>query len=588
MLLCASLAPVVVCAQEQTDAQQGIEYEPKIEGLEGSLLDTAKQSLNLFRLQDRKPSSLAALRARLDADLEIIEKVLKSEGYYGFRIDHRIDATQKPVSVQITVDPGPAYKLARYDIHYVDADGSKLPNDLKKIGITLGEPARAETIVNAQSQLIRLLGEQGHPYAAVEDRTVLVRHADKTVTVSLDVHAGPAVVFGPLIVKGNERVESAYIQRLADLHRGDIFNLSKIDDARRRLFGTGLFDTVTLTRPQTYPGQAQLPMTIEVKERAVRSVALGGFYSTTDGAGVESSWTHRNLFGQGERVELGARVAEREVSGYADFLKPNVGQLDQNITGRADLKEQETDAYDQSSLAGAVGVQRKLSEHWKGSLATAAEATRIRETDNPPDKRYVILGFPAQLAYDGSNDLFDPSEGVRVTFDASPNQVFGDSTARFLLGSIAGSVYHEVWPEKRVILAARGHVASLVGADVEDIPASRRLYAGGGGSVRGYAYQSVGPLDANNKPTGGLSLVETSLEARIRITDTIGVVPFVDGGSVSEDTWPTGDSFQWAAGLGLRYYTPIGPLRLDVAFPLNRRPGVDDTYAIYVSLGQAF
>jgi translocation and assembly module TamA len=593
VLLFASIAPDAVHAQDaqegQPDAAQGLEYEPKIEGLEGSLRDTAEESLNLFRLKDRLPSSLPALRARLDADLEIMEKILKSEGYYGYRIDHRIDATQQPVLVEITVDPGPAYKLTRYDIHSLDAaPDSKLPSDPDKIGITLGDPARAATIVDAQAQLIRQLGEQGHPYAAVENRTVLVHHADRTVTVALDVRAGQPAVFGPLSVKGNERVESDYILRLANLHPGDSFNLNTIDDARRRLFGTGLFDTVTINWPQTYPGQPRLPATIEVKERDIRTVGLGAFYSTTEGAGVEGSWTHRNLFGRGERLELGTRVAERELSAYADFLKPNVGRLDQNITGRADLKQEETDAYDQSSFATTIGVQRKLSDHWKGSLATSLEASRIREADNPPAQKYLIIGFPGQLAYDGSNDLFDPSEGVHMTFDVSPNQVFGDSTARFLLGSVNGSIYHEVWPNKRVILAARGHVASLFGADVEDIPASRRLYAGGGGSVRGYAYQSVGPLDENNKPTGGRSLVEMSFEARIRITDTIGIVPFVDGGSASEDAMPASDSFQWAAGLGLRYYTPIGPLRFDVAFPLNKRPGVDDSYAIYVSLGQAF
>lgn len=576
--------------QEQTDTQSGLAYETKIEGLSGSLKSTVEESLNLFRLKDRKPSSLAALRARLDADLEIVDKILKSEGYYAFTIDHRIDATQQPVGVVITVDPGPAYKLSRYDIHYVDGDtaGGKLPTDLKTIGIALGEPARAETIVNAQSQLIRQLGEQGHPYAGVDERTVQVHHADQTVTVALDVHAGPPTSFGPLMVEGNERVESAYIVRLADLHQGDTFNLKKIDDARRRLFGTSLFEAVTINWPQSYPGQPQLPATIEVTERDRRSVALGSFYSTTEGAGVEASWTHRNLFGQGERLELGARVAERELSAYADFLKPNVGRLDQNIIARTDLKDLETDAYDQRSIAGAVGVQRKLSERWKGSLSTAVEATRILETDRPPEKKYVILGLPAQLAYDGSNDLFDPSEGVRLTFDAAPNQVTGDSSAQFLFGSVTGSTYREVWPDKRVILAARGRVASLLGADVEDIPASRRLYAGGGGSVRGYAYQSVGPLDARHKPTGGRSLIETSFEARVRITDTIGIVPFVDGGSVSEDNLSAGESFQWAAGLGFRYYTPIGPLRFDVAFPLNKRPGIDDSFAIYVSLGQAF
>jgi translocation and assembly module TamA len=572
----------------QEDHDQGLDYEPRIEGITGTLRDTARESLNLFRLRDRKPSSLPALRARLDADLELMEKILKSEGYYGYRIDHRIDATQEPVSVEISVDPGPAYRLTRYDIRYLDASpGSNLPMAPEQVGIELGLPARAQPIVNGQSNLIRLLGEQGHPYAVVENRSVLVHHDDRTVTVELDVRAGPAVKVGSVSVDGNERVDADYILRLANMGENDTFSLTTIDDARRRLFGTGLFDTVTITWPQTYPGRPDVPITVEVSERERRSIAAGLFYSSIDGAGVDASWTHRNLFGRGERLELGARVAERELSAYADFVKPNVGRLDQDITGRAALKDQDTDAYDQRSISTTLGVRRKLSERWKGSLATSLEAAKIKEVDRP-EQQYLIVGFPGQLAYDGSNDLFDPSDGARLTFDVSPNQVFGDSTAQFVLGSVTGSVYREVLSNKRVILAARGRVASLLGADVEDIPASRRLYAGGGGSVRGYAYQSIGPLDANNKPTGGRSLVEMSVEARIRITDSVGIVPFIDGGSASEDTWPSTDSLQWAAGIGFRYYTPIGPLRLDVATPLNRRPGIDDAFAIYISLGQAF
>jgi translocation and assembly module TamA len=574
--------------RDQANETEGIDYKPRLEGVSGSLRETAEASLNLFRLRDRKPSSLAALRARVDADVEIMENILKSEGYYAFRIEHKTDATEDPVVVELNVDPGPVYRLARYDVRYLDPPTDEaLPTDPKAFGIELGLPARAKPIVDGQSHLIRLLGETGHPYAAVENRRVLVHHDSQTMSVELDVRAGPAVRIGSVSVVGADRVEEDYIRRLANLTQGETFSLAAIDDARRRMFGTGLFDSVTINWPQSYTGDGQVPVTVEVKERARRSIATGFFYSTTDGGGVDASWTHRNLFGRGERLELGARFAERELSAYADFLKPNVGQLDQNIIGRADLKDQETDAYDQQSTSATVGVQRKLSEHWKGTLSGSVEAANIKET-NEPEQQYLIVGLPAQLAYDGSNDLFDPSEGSRLTFDVAPNQVTGDSTARFVLGSVIASTYYEALPDKRLILAARGRVASLLGAETDDIPASRRLYGGGGGSVRGYAYQGIGPLDANNEPTGGRSLVEMSFEARIRITDTIGVVPFIDGGSVSEDTWPSGDSYHWGAGIGLRYYTPIGPLRLDVATPLNRRPGIDDAFAIYVSLGQAF
>lgn len=573
---------------DASPAESGLDYLPRIQGVDGDLRQKLTDSLSLMRLRDRKPSSLAALRARLDADLEVVEKILKSESYYGFRVDHQIDATQQPVLAEITIDPGPAYKLAKFEIAYLDhAPGTTLPPELDKIGITLGDPAHAAAIVDAQSHLIGLLGEQGYPYAVVENRKVLVHHDSQTVTVALDLRTGPKTTLGPVTIKGNERTGTDYILRLADLKTGETFSLSKLDDARRRLFGTGLFDTVAITWPQSYPGQPQLPVTIDVKERDRRTIALGAFYSTTEGVGVEASWTNRNIFGQGERLELGARVAERQLATYADFLMPNFGRTDQNLTARADAKRLQTDAYDQTGISSTVGLQRQLNSLWRGSLAAAVEASRIREVGES-EEEYVIFGFPGQLAYDGADDLFDPSKGFRLTLDLSPNQVTGDSDDRFLLAAIGGTAYQEVWPDKRVILAARARVASLMGADIESIPASRRLYSGGGGSIRGYAYQSVGPLDDNNKPTGGRSLVEMSVEARIRITDTIGIVPFIDAGTASDSITPTTEAMQWAAGLGLRYYTAIGPLRFDIARPLNRRENVDDQFAIYVSLGQAF
>ena len=563
-----------------------LDYVPRILGVQGDLHGKIVGSLEFARF--RKPSSLSALRARLAADVETIEKILRSESYYGFRIEHRVDSTRTPVDVEITIQPGPAYKMTRFEMNFLDDVASERPAVvLKEIGITLGEPGRAETIVDGQAQLISLLGRQGYPYATVENRTVRIHHADQTVAVTLDIRARQKTLFGPVSVRGNEQTDTAYILSLADLKSGALFSLKQLDDARRRLFASGLFETVAIAWPQVYPGRPDLPVTIEVKERDSRTIALGGFYSSSEGAGVEASWVNRNLFGHGERLEVGTRFAEREMSAYTDFLKPNLFRSDQSLTARADLKALETDAYDQSSASATVGLRRKLNERWSAGLATALEASRIEEVSKP-EQHYLVIGFPGQVVYDGANDLFDPSEGVRLTFDAAPNQVTGDSTDRFILGSVSASAYNEVLADKRLILAARGRVATLLGAEIENIPASRRIYAGGGGSIRGYAYQSVGPLDSLNRPTGGRSLMEMSIEARLRVTDSIGIVPFIDGGTASEDISPTTESWQWAAGLGVRYYTALGPLRFDFAVPLNKRPGIDDPYAIYVSIGQAF
>ncbi|MFN4281315.1 MAG: autotransporter assembly complex protein TamA [Alphaproteobacteria bacterium] len=563
-------------------------YETRLIGVDGDLRGRLEETLALFRLRDRPLSGVVVLRMRLEADLDLAESLMRSEGYYGYRIDHRLDAESRPATVEIEIALGPAYRLSVYDIAYLDGppEGGPPPT-LAEIGIVSNAPARAADIVEAQGALLRALGERGYPYAEAGERRVLVDHDAQEVRVSLEVRKGPIVTIGALSVSGQERVDGNYIRLLADLKEGDLFSFGAIDGARRRLFSSGLFDSVSIDWPQSDQGQDQVPVAISVRERDRRSIGGGLSYSTTDGAGIEAGWTHRNLFGAGERLELGARLAEREQSLFADLLNPNVGRLDQNLTARAEYKQSELEAFDQTSVIGALGLQRRLSERWRASLSLSAEATEIEE-ENKPAQQYLILSLPGQLNYDNSDDFFDPSRGYRLAFDAVPSQALGDSQAQFVLGSVGGSVYRQLLPEKRLVLAGRARIASLAGASLEDIPASRRLYAGGGGSVRGYQHQKVGPLDADRDPTGGRSSLELGFEARFRLFDDYGIVPFIDGGSVSETALPTGGDMQWAAGLGFRYYTAVGPLRIDVAMPLNRRQGVDDAYAFYISLGQSF
>lgn len=589
LALCALLS--AAAAQERREdepAADGPSYELTIRGVEGALRDLILQSIDLVRLQDRPSASVPALRARLDADLDAIEQILRSEAYYGYRIEHRVDAERSPTQVDIDIVTGPAYRLTSYAILYRDLPSDRAPvSHPNDIGVPLGEPARAEAIVEAQARLLRRLGERGYPFASVEERRVVVHHDAQIVSVALDVSAGPAAVFGDVAVRGNRRVEGGYIRRLANVRPGAVFSYAVVDEARRRLFESGLFESVDVSWPEEARDRSILPLAIAVREREVRTFAAGIYYSTAEGIGTDASWTHRNLFGRAERIELGFRLAEREQALYADYLDPHVGRLDQNLIGRADLRERETEAYHQRSASAAAGLERRLSRRWKASLSTGLEATEIRDPLFA-DQRYLILSLPAQLNYDGTDDLFDPSRGQRLTIDAVPNQATGDSQARFLLGSLGGSTYHEILPERDLVLAARARVATLLGAERDEIPASRRLYAGGGGSVRGYEFQTIGPLRAANRPLGGRGLFEFGVEARFRVYDDFGIVPFIDGGSVSADAWPTVENMQWAAGLGFRYYTAIGPLRLDVAVPLNRRPGTDDAYAFYISLGQAF
>ncbi|MCG8653085.1 MAG: outer membrane protein assembly factor [Pirellulales bacterium] len=279
------------------------------------------------------------------------------------------------------------------------------------------------------------------------------------------------------------------------------------------------------------------------------------------------------------------RTAQLEQSLSAELFKPHFQRLDQNLTTSVSAHRNDTEAFEEQALTSRLSIERPLDEHWRGSLGALFEIAKIEDEDG--DRRSVITGAPAGLNYDTTDDVLDPSKGVRLAFQVMPAVALGGRTATFVSATVGGSTYHDLFGDRRLIAAGRAEVGSIAGAARQDIPATHRLYAGGAGSIRGYDFQTVGPLDSGD-PVGGRSLVELNAELRFRISEDFGIVPFIDGGSAFSDSIPGGESLRWAAGLGLRYYTAIGPIRLDVARPLNRRDDIDDSFEFFISIGQAF
>ena len=235
---------------------------------------------------------------------------------------------------------------------------------------------------------------------------------------------------------------------------------------------------------------------------------------------------------------------------------------------------------------GTAPIRYRFSDSWAVQGGIEVEAGQA--SDALGRLNYTLVGLPVSLTYDSTDSLLDPTRGVRVTASATPYPTLLGSDPGLFVAKGQGSAYHAFDEEARYVLAGRIGFGSITGADLADIPANRRFFAGGGGSVRGYAYKSLGPQDIFGNPLGGRSLLEGSVEARIKLTDTIGIVPFLDAGTAFEASLPDfKDEIRVAAGLGLRYYTGIGPIRLDVAVPLNRERG-DSAAAVYISLGQAF
>jgi len=571
-----------------------VAYEVQIEGIEQpELLELLRQSSQLVVLSDKPPATAIGLRRRAEDDIDRLQTALRSEGYYDAKIDLDLGSGTLPAKVTLTIEQGPRYTLAAYDISYVD--GSTPQDDarprLEDIGVTLGMAARAPAVVAAEQDLVEHLQDRGHPIARVAERKTFINRDRREMTVRLSVDAGPPATFGPLAFEGRESIDASYLRRIAEWPEGTVYDRRVVRDLQRRLSGTGLFSTVNAEPAGAVNADGSLPVTVTLVEREHRSIGAAAAYSTDIGPSLEIFWEHRNLMGENEKLRLSATGSPVEQSGEIDFRKPAFLRADQDLLANLTGGHEETDAYERQWFESLAALERPFLENWRVSAGVSFGYEIVDENadNNTGERSFELFGLPLTASRDTTDDPLDPHSGTRLQLSLTPYTGVGSESLLFLTAVAGGSAYYAIDREERFVLAGRARVGSIVGETTAALPASRRFYAGGGGSIRGYEYQLVGPIDKDEEPLGGTSLVELGGELRMRVTEEIGVVPFLDGGTVYDDPWPSDkETLRWAAGLGLRYFTGFGPVRLDVAFPLNPRDGVDDAFQFYISFGQAF
>jgi translocation and assembly module TamA len=564
-------------------------YRVSFEGIsDADLLGTIRASSTLLALEERPPASRAALDARIAIDRERFDAVLRSEGYYDARIAAQVDETTTPLTITVTITPGEPYHLTAYRIVLVgDAPPPTQLPLASDLGIGFGEVARAKIVVEAQARLLRELANAHRPLASVTDRTILVDHDTRTMQVTVNVDAGPPVRFGATTIEGLDRTEENYVRGLLPWQQGEPFQQDKVDRARRRLLRTGLFDAIETRVGDAVDETGELPLSIRFVEGKPRSISAGAKYSTTDGPGGDILWEHRNLAGTNDKLALKAEGNQftQRLSGL--LTRPNWRRPDQELLLGLSGTHTDSKAFNELGGEASARIRRPLAEPWTVAVGPAVEGSRIQ--DNTGSRSLVLFGLPTTLIRDTTADRLDPRSGTRLRWEATPYTGYFNNSVTFLQNVVTGSVYQSLDARQRIVLATRVKLGSIVGEDRESIPANKRFYAGGGDSIRGYRFQKVGPLDSDNDPIGGRSLFEFSAETRARVWGNFGVVGFVDGGTVFRSVLPSFDeTMRFAAGPGLRYLTPIGPVRLDVAFPLNGRSDIDDPFEFYISLGQAF
>jgi len=574
----------------QTPQEGGIRYQVSFTGVEDkALLRLLESSSQLESLSGRPPPSLVALERRIRSDLERFNKVLRSEGYYDARLTYRMETDKEPVLVFVDTATGPLYTLTQYTITYSGpgSDDPNLPRDPGSVDISVGEPARAQSVVSGRERLLTELANIGHPLAKIVDKSAVVDHADDSMSVTVDVAPGRLARFGALEIAGMDGVEEDYIESFIPWKEGEIFDRRRLTQARQELLETGLFAVVAFERPNALGADDKLPVTVRVEERKQRSIGLGGRWSTDEGFSVEALWEHRNIFGSGELLSLTGEVGEIKQEFSAAFKKPHFLRRDQDFLANGALANENTDAYEGPLFKYFVGLQRKLSRKWKVVVGVPMEFSNLKDLQGSRD--FSLFGLEFRGERDSTNDRLNPSSGSRLNLSLKPYYGTGENRVNFVTSQMGVTGYHAVDDAEQYTLAGRARLGSTVGESTPTLPANKRFYAGGGSSIRGYKFQSVGPLGVRNTPLGGRSLFEVSTELRIKFTETIGGVVFIDGGNVYDDELPDlSTNLQWSAGFGARYFTTFGPLRLDFGFPLNPRDGIDDFMQFYISIGQAF
>jgi translocation and assembly module TamA len=561
--------------------------EIRVVGDAGGLPGQLRAVSQLVTLQDRPPATPAALRRRAEDDLGRLRPVLEANGYWAATLSFGIDTAVEPARVTVSVEPGPLYRFQ--SVTFRTPEGGTPPlldrYDPSAFGLKLGDAARTAPVLDAEAALIAEYARQGRPYAKVPDRKVVVDHGTRTMDVTYTVDAGPQVTFGEPAIQGLSRLDATWVERRITWRRGDLYDSREVDATRRALVDSGLFTAVRITPAAELTPDGSVPVTLALVERLPRSIGAGLAYDTTLGFGARAFWENRNLFGGGERLRVIGTFAQNQLGLSTRFRKPDLWRKDEDLLAEADLADESPPAYTARRLRLYSGLERQFGPLVSGGAGLQFEQTNV---ESPPGTQtYSLIGAPIYLRRDSTNDLLNPTTGTRAALTVTPYEGLSSTGLAFMSNRVAASAYRSLGATDAYVLAGFGALGSIIGESRDALPADKRLYAGGGGSVRGYGYQLAGPFyPGTTTPRGGKSSLEAGVELRIKVTESIGVVPFLEAGNVYSSTLPTGNLL-YGTGIGLRYYTPVGPVRLDVGVPLNKRAS-DSAFQIYISLGQAF
>lgn len=566
-------------------------YEVVFEGVkDDELLKLIKSASQLEKLKETPPETLLGLKRRGEGDLENIIQALHSKAYYGAQVTFSIDPDRSTVFVNI--EPGPIYVFAKFNIRYlqngeeISEDSIPSPICLKTLKVKLDDAALPETILSAEDTLLDLLNLQGFAFASIQQRDVFADQQAKNVIVWIAVETGPLTYFGELKINGIERVKENFFYKKLRWTQGNLYNPKQIEKTQEALELSGLFRSVNIAHGESPIEGSQVPMEISIVEGKQRSIGFGLNYTTSLGPGITGEWEDRNIFGEGEKLGFRSNIWQTLQDGALSYLIPDFGRLDQNLIWLLEYQHERTKSFTENSLAFSGTIERKINEQLRISYGGMYKRLRSQRSDF--NGIFDLLKIPLQLRWSNADSILEPTKGATILFRMIPSvQIFKPQFA-YCINTFTGSLYQSLTEDKRHVFAVKLMLGSIFGGNQHEIPPPERFYAGSESTIRGYRYLTVSPLGRHDKPLGGRSMFIYSMELRNRIGKNFGLVFFYDIGNVYKRAYPEfSDGVRQSVGLGIRYYTPIGPIRLDLAFPLNKRH-TDNALEAYFSIGQSF
>ncbi len=547
---------------------------------------------------DAPPSNRFEARRRARGAMQAAEALLRSEGYYQPVLEDIVEGEESPVAI-VQVTPGRRFILTDPRVQWTAPapDPASEAAALAEVAVKAEQPGRAGDVIAAEGRAVAVLTRRGYADAAAEPRRVVVDHAAFTVQPNYRLSSGALVRLDGVRLETRGPTNTSWVAGLAPWSEGDVYDPEDVAELERRLLETGVYDGVgvALAPANQTLANGHRPIVVTLTDRPRRILEAGATFSTAEGSGVDLLWTWHNRFGRADTLVWQARAANIDSRIGASLSLPHWRRPGETLKLSAAVLNEDTDAYRRTAVALAADLQQRIGKTSYISYGVGFDAGKYDESRFDPvtqlpialERDLMILTGRASAYLDRSNDPLNPTTGWRLSIWAQPTAVGGDDSLVFLRAESQISAYLPLQDNAKTVLAGRARLGSIVGGDELAIPSDRLFYSGGGGSVRGYEYQGVGPRLPDNTPRGGLSLVEAAIEIRRDVWRSFQAVAFIDAGAVGFQETPNFNNLRYGAGVGVRYMLPFGPIRADIAVPLDKREG-DADFQLYVSIGQAF